>query len=464
MLREERPALRADAGEELLKREELLHQQMNAKDHQRLLMVQSEALADELAQVEKERRALSRQYDELQEQRRAAIAPPAPSPPVSAADMQRLLDRDTLLLVYSLGADRSFLWRVSPEKIEAFVLPPGAEIETQAREVYTWLKTSDRRGDPRPGREAAARLSSTLLGQVTDSLGGRRLVIVPAGSLHYIPFGALPIPEDPDGRPLMQNHEIITLPSASVLDVLRRRAGEREPASRPLAVIADPIFGRSDQRLETVAEDHQTADPQQQKLDPPPRLAASATEAEKILELLPPAERVSAVGLEANRQALMDGEFSDFRILHLAVHGELDDEQPEFSHLVLSLFDENGRPADGRLYLHEIDELDLPAELIVLSACNTALGKSVDGEGLISMTRGFMYAGASRVLVSLWYVDDQATAELMAKFYEELLSKGRSPAAALRAAQIAMQRSTKWHAPYFWAGFVLQGDWSWKGP
>ncbi|MGH9855441.1 MAG: CHAT domain-containing protein, partial [Blastocatellia bacterium] len=127
--------------------------------------------------------------------------------------------------------------------------------------------------------------------------------------------------------------------------------------------------------------------------------------------------------------------------------------------IVLSLVDQQGRPQDGFLRLHDIYNLNLPAELVVLSACDSALGREIKGEGLVGLTRGFMYAGAARVAASLWKVDDEATAELMAQFYQRMLNDRMSPAAALREAQIAIWRQPRWNAPYYWAAFVMQGEW-----
>src|SRR5262249_42265471 len=142
---------------------------------------------------------------------------------------------------------------------------------------------------------------------------------------------------------------------------------------------------------------------------------------------------------------------------HFATHGLLNSERPELSGLVLSLVDENGTPQDGFFGLDEIYNLKLNADLVVLSACDTALGKEVKGEGLVGLTRGFMNAGAPRVVASLWSVDDRATAQLMKRFYRGMLSEGMRPAAALRAAQLSLLNERGWSAPYYWAAFTLQG-------
>jgi CHAT domain-containing protein len=189
-----------------------------------------------------------------------------------------------------------------------------------------------------------------------------------------------------------------------------------------------------------------------------PRLMASREEAEAIMRLAPPGAGLEAVGFDASRAIATSPELGKYRIVHFATHGLLNSEHPELSGVVLSLVDQQGQPVNGFLRLHDIYNLNLPADLVVLSACNTGLGKDVRGEGLIGLTRGFMYAGASGVMASLWKVDDEATAELMKHFYSGMLKDGLPPAAALRQAQMTMLKQKRWNSPYYWAAFVLQGE------
>jgi CHAT domain-containing protein len=168
---------------------------------------------------------------------------------------------------------------------------------------------------------------------------------------------------------------------------------------------------------------------------------------------------MEAVDFDASRATAMSEELGKYRMIHFATHGLLNSEHPELSGLVFSLVNQRGEPQNGFLRLHEVYNLSLPAELVVLSACQTGLGKDVKGEGLIGLTRGFMYAGAARVVASLWQVDDSATAQLMKRFYAKILGDGLHPAAALREAQIEMWKQKRWQAPYYWAGFMLQGEW-----
>jgi CHAT domain-containing protein len=189
------------------------------------------------------------------------------------------------------------------------------------------------------------------------------------------------------------------------------------------------------------------------------RLPGTRREAEAILALVEPSQRSYAVDFGANRTAATDPQLRDYQILHFATHGLLNNVNPNLSGILLSMFDKRGNFRNGFLRLNDVFNLDLQADLVVLSACQTGLGKPVRGEGLVGLTRGFMYAGAPRVIVSLWNVDDVATAEMMSRFYRLMFVEKLSPTAALRAAQLEMQRETEWKLPYYWAAFTLQGDW-----
>jgi CHAT domain-containing protein len=174
---------------------------------------------------------------------------------------------------------------------------------------------------------------------------------------------------------------------------------------------------------------------------------------------VPGASLLQATDFDASLSLVTSGRLRDYRIVHFATHGLINTRRPELSGLALSLVDREGRSRDGFLRLNTIYNLRLSADLVVLSACQTALGKEVAGEGLVGLTRGFMHAGARRVIASLWQVNDAATAELMKRFYAAMLTRRLPPAAALRRAQLEMAQDPRWAPPYFWAGFVLQGDW-----
>ncbi len=382
-------------------------------------------------------------------------------PRLRTADIQRLLDDDTLLLEYSLGDERSFLWRVTPSEVELHELPGRARLEKLGRTAYRLLSESRGRRGRAQLRLVGRELSDLLLAPVAGRLA-ERLLVVGDGVLQVIPFGALPTPRPPGSpaaesdRPLVTEHEIVYLPSLAVLAVLRQDLGARSPAPRTVAVVADPVFDRRDPRLGTPQPAATLAGDPPAPLD---RLLASRREAEAILALAPAGEGFAALGFAASREMVMGGALADYRLVHLATHTLFDPRKPAFSGLVLSRFDESGRPREGLLRPGEVYGLELAAEMVVLSACRSGLGKEVRGEGLVGLTQGFLYAGAARVVVSFWPVDDEASAELMAGLYRGILEDGLPAAAALRSAQLAMHRNPRWHAPYYWAGFFLLGEW-----
>jgi CHAT domain-containing protein len=312
---------------------------------------------------------------------------------------------------------------------------------------------------------AAARASEMLLGPAASAIAGKRLLIVAEGILQYVPFAALPEPGV--HAPLMVQHEVVTAPSASVVALLRQERASRRRAEKALFVAADPVYSASDSRVSqpaTMAVAHEppaTGARTRSGSDSEGflRLRFSRNEAEQIAKLMPGDATVTALDFDASRDRVLRSDLGRFRILHFATHGVLDDERPELSGIVLSLVDRAGRRQNGFLRLYDIYSLRLNAELVVLSACQTALGQEIRGEGLIGLTRGFFYAGAPRVLASLWQIDDRTSAAFMRAFYESMVVRNERPAAALRSAQIAMWRTKGWESPYYWAAFTMQGEW-----
>jgi CHAT domain-containing protein/Tfp pilus assembly protein PilF len=507
--------IRQGVDSTLLARERKLEQQLNAKAQQQATLLggthtseqaatiaaQLEALTTDLQQTEAAIRTTSPRY--------AALTQPSP---LNLREVQQALDAGTVLLEYSLGRDVSYLWAVTPTTLTSYTLPPRAEIETAARRFYELLNTRNRlfvRSDQRSQEPAferhdrgaspttdaqqqeirgtVSRLSQMLLGPVAAQLGQKRVVVVAAdGIMQYVPFGALADPATLASNtlviyPLIVRHEVISLPSASVLVTVRREVTDRAPAPRTLAVLADPVFSPEDERVHQRSVLTMTDSQPAQDIDTGRigemvrqsaleagarrdgahlvRLIGTRREAEGILAMVPVPQARRAFDFNASRALATSGELSQYRYVHFATHGLLNKIHPELTAIVLSLVDTNGSPQDGFLRAHEVYNLKLPADVIVLSGCETGLGAEVKGEGLIGLTRGFMYAGAPRVVVSLWSVDDDATAELMIGFYRGMLRQGKRPADALRAAQIAMWKKGRWQAPHYWAAFVLQGEW-----
>lgn len=429
-------AARQKPDPEELRRFDELSQQVNTH-HSKVLAASSQRIEDE-----EEGAQLGALIESLRQAKAQAQGPllQSANPPILSLEsvQSRLLDNETLLLEYFLGEERSFLWAVTSEAVRFVSDLPGRErIEALARQTSERLLESRHQTGEVAARQAAARLSQALLQPVADLLDRRRLVIVAPGALQKVPFAALPRPEESrEPRQLIEDHEIGYLPSASVLASLRARVEKRRPATGFLAVVADPVFG-----------------------PPFKRLRYAGREAEAILALAGRRQVLAASGAAASRKLLESGRLSDYRILHFATHGLLNEVYPELSSLALSTVAASGLPVDGQFRAYEVSDLKLRADLVVLSACRTGLGKEVGGEGMVGLTQAFLHAGAPQLVVSLWNVDDRATGELMKRFYTALLSEGRAPAEALRQAQLSLRSEDRWRAPYYWAGFVLQGEW-----
>ena len=512
----------------LIERERSLGRQLNDKAQQ----LAQAGKPEQAASLKQEISQLENDYERAQAAIRkasphyAALTQPRP---LKLKQIQQQLDADTLLLEYALGDERSYVWAITKDSLASFELPEGDQIKQSALQVYKFLtaRSTNKRGESALQRRAritqaeaklpaaAQDLSQILLGPIIGELGNKRLVIVADGALHYIPFAMLPEPHT-RGRgetgtrrnagaeterlsnnpgvaasplrrvgsvPLIVRHEVISLPSASALAIQRSELAGRQPAPKMLAVIADPVFDRSDSRFTTPAtetgdktqmqtvgaEDARSIEHLAENSEDKsgvktrrlviPRLPFTRQEADQLMALAPRDSSFSAVDFQASRATALDPALSQYRYLHFATHGLLDSDRPSLSALLFSMVDAEGKPQNGFLRANDIYNLKLPAELVVLSACQTGLGKEIKGEGLVGLTRGFMYAGAERVVVSLWNVNDKATAALMTKFYEKMLKQGRRPAAALRAAQVDMWRQKQWQSPYYWAAFAMQGEW-----
>jgi CHAT domain-containing protein/tetratricopeptide (TPR) repeat protein len=509
LLAESNADIRQGADPLLLERERSLQGQLNLKAERQMRLLSATHTEEQAVNIAKEIAALTTSLQQVEAQIRvkspkyAALTQPQP---LSLRDIQtRVLDSNTLLLEYELGNERSYLWAVTQTSLDSYELPRRAELEAAARRLYELLTARNRRVEGETTEQkrtqvaladaeytrAAASLSRTLLAPVAAKLGQKRLLIVSDGALQYLPFAILSDPATAGATsatekqpPLIVSHEIVNLPSASTLAVLRLDVKGRKAADKTVAVLADPVFSKDDERVLANTARKRTAlasisrPPAQAALrdvmralrdvapsDSPeslPRLAGTRLEARAITSLLSDRESLQALDFAANRTTVTSAAMSRFRIVHFATHAVIDNIHPELSGIVLSLVDEQGQPQDGFLRLHEIFNLKLPAELVVLSACRSGLGKEIRGEGLIGLTRGFMYAGARRVVVSLWSVNDRATAELMARFYRKMFGKGgasSSAAAALRSAQVEMWREGRWPSSYYWGAFILQGEW-----
>ncbi|MEP0840140.1 CHAT domain-containing protein [Coleofasciculus sp. FACHB-64] len=470
LLSEASANIRSGVDPKLLEQERTLQQQLNNFEHRKYQLQSGQHTQNELDEFQQKIDTVLAQLKQLEAQIRVASPRYAdlkyPEPLNLQQIQQQVLDDKTILLEYSLGEERSYLWAVTQNSITSYVLPKRSEIETAVQAFRKSLTPNSV-----AHLETGLPLSQMLLAPVANQLGNKRLLVIGDGALQYVPFAALPIPSAPT-TPLLVQNEIITLPSASTVAIQRRQLENRPIAAKSIAVVADPIFNLNDSRIagtppqqtpDTLSSRTLTRAARNLGLGDSgrvfDRLQYTRTEAEKILALVPEQQRLQALDFNASRATATDPNLAQYQIIHLATHGLLDPINPELSGIVLSLYDQNGKSLDGFLRLHDIFNLNLPVELVVLSACETGLGQEVKGEGLVGLTRGFMYAGSRRVVVSLWSVNDAATSKVMTNFYQKMLQLGQNPVAALRAAQLEMWNSGQWQAPYYWAAFTIQGDW-----
>lgn len=487
LLTESRADIRKGVGDDLLKREKELQQKLDATEKRFTQLTSNSATQAQAVGIQQEIKDLYQAQNQLKDEIRKespAYAQLKYPEPLKLAEIQQQLDGDTVLLQYSLGEERSYLWAVTKTGMTSYTLPKRSDIEKSANQFRDLLRDPGMQGvspsDQQKGTslaQTANQLSTLILAPAAAELKrNRRIVIVADGALHTIPFAALTVPgsDSTTYNPLVKHHEIVNLPSASTIAILRETVTKnRKPAPKTLALLADPVFSKEDDRftgklgkspsldlnleLEHSALNRATRNLNLANLS---RLESSGKEATQILALVPPPQQLVATGFDATYDWATSPQLRQYRFLHFATHGLFDPKQPELSGLVFSRIDKQGNPRRDFLRLPDLFNLDLPAELIVLSACETGLGTVVQGEGIVGMTRGLMYAGTPRVVVSLWQVNDAATATLMGRFYQEI-QQGKSPPVALQAAQQWMATQEAYQNPYSWAGFVVQGEWRW---
>ncbi|HSE18088.1 MAG TPA: CHAT domain-containing tetratricopeptide repeat protein [Pyrinomonadaceae bacterium] len=477
LIRESGADLRRGALPELVSRERELSGLIQRQAQYKVDLKLSGKDESEIAEVENQLSPLRLEYQriqaEIREQNPRALSL-AQFEPLSLQDIQKELRADDVLLEFSLGQERSHLWVVTAGSFQYFELPAGQTIEDHAIEFYK-LVTERPQVDQLQKEliQKAAQLSQMLFGQIATQLENKRLVLVTEGALQLVPYDALPLSLESAPKYLMEDHEIVQLPSIATLRAIRAEKKNHNATGKIAAVIADPVFTKSDTRVQgsslAVAsaapgvernESTERAVESLRRSGGPARLIYSAEEADAIAAAAPSGTTMIAKGFDATRETAMDPDLGEYQIVHFATHGFLDSEHPEFSSIVLTMVDKNGVEKNGVMPLHDIYNLDLSAELTVLSACQTALGKDIKGEGFVGLTHSFISAGSRSVVASLWKVDDRATATLMADLYQSMLQKGMSPAAALRAAKLKVMQDKRWSAPYFWAGFVVQGEYT----
>jgi CHAT domain-containing protein/tetratricopeptide (TPR) repeat protein len=461
-------------------------------------------LDEELAQLDTE-------FDAIENQIRTAnpryASVTAPQPFTLADVQQKVVDEQTALLEYNLGRDASYLWVVT-NGVALYKLPGRDALNKQAQDLRAAIVptryqrrlvgidvATDTRGFglvPLPPSEgvqnfanASNALYQTTVAPAKPVIGDKRLLIVPDGMLNYVPFEALVSGvqgADYSALPyLINSNEVIYAPSASVVGFMRQ-ASAPAPAGKNMLIVADPVFYGADPRARgaAAANSQTAADARGLGLvtalsdvsggDVAPIASAAGLPLARLIGTRQEATQITATAkksggtadvwldLEANEANVNARDLKKYRVLHIATHGLLNAEHPQFTGVVLSLV--GNKTGDGFLRADEIFNLNLSRPLVILSACETGLGREKRGEGVIGLTRAFMYAGAPTVGVSLWPVSDAATAQLMSDFYAKYLAaSGGSPTTSMRAAQRAMITGKKYSAPFYWSPFVLNGEW-----
>ena len=379
------------------------------------------------------------EYEKLQSEAYAAGQEGEEISPLDWEALQNLIPNDgTAYLFYGLGEETIWLWWLDREGLDLFRIGDRKRIEADAREWHDRMKHRDTQRHKQRIEDLGARLAEALLGPVADKLSDRRLLISTDGALSLIPFGALP---DPSGRevPLVTRNEIVYISSLSILAALEERAKDEPPRKHDqlLTAFQSPAY-HPESGFATL------------------RYSGHAD----IFASMPFAEKVEVYkGKDASKSTILEGVGDRSRVLHFGTHGLIYTQHSELSGLVLATMNEAGEHIDGYLRAFEIRTLDILAELVVLCACESALGKELRGEGLVGLSQAFLEAGARGVIVTGWSIEDEPTTEFMRYFYTYLHENQGRPADALRRAQLAMQNSERWSAPYYWAGFFYQGDW-----
>ena len=509
ILTEARVDIRQGIDPKLLERERYLRRQLNIKAENLLQLFTSRHSETEENAAKQEAEKVNNELEYVEaliyknNPHYAALQQPQP---ITLAQIQAQLEDDTVLLEYALGSEQSYVWAVTQTSIASYKLPKRAEIETLALRVYQLFTARERKSfesDEKFAQRlnkaqsemamAVTELSNMVLKPMVEHLQKKRLLVVSEGILQYVPFAALPLPSLPrrsslslgkkklyktDWTPLLLTHEVTNLPSVASLALQRQEIAGRKPASKDIAIFANPVFSLEDNRLKsasvTTGKQDSLSNGSLEKilagLSPIPETEKMARD---ILAITPKSTNKLILGFDANLAMATKQEIGQYRIVHYATHGFLSP-SPELSGVVLSLFDIEGKKQNGFLSAAAIFDLNLPVDLVILSACRTGLALDPEESNNpfivkqqlnktkdlgVGLTRGFVYAGASRVMVTMWNIPVEATSELMVRFYKHMLGREKqSPASALRAAQIEMLQQSRWKNPYYWAAFILNGE------
>lgn len=474
----------ADADPQLVKKEEELREKLNENAEKLTQSLTSGASKDEIKKIEDEINELRNELEKIKGELRSKS--PIYSSIKNPKDFdvrefqQNILDDKSLFLELSFGEKESYLWLIGKNSFDAVTLPKRRILEDGLNEIYDLLVSRELLEDEtdedyqkriseneKKFQKQAQVLSNNLFGQISEKLKDKRLILATDGKLRYFPVSALPFPSNEDSKinePFLLTNEIIYEPSATTLSLLTQKLNSAKTPEKDLLIFADAVYSAKDERIVVGKSDVNLSasdsadDDSLEQTSFLGRLPATEQEAASIAKTFGWSDTKLFSGFAATRENFFETKLSDYKVLHFATHGILNENQPEFSGLVFSQFDENGKRKKGIVRLQDIYGLNLAADLVVLSACDTGIGKDIKGEGLISLTDGFLQAGAKTVVSSRWKVSDKATLELMKNFYEIMEDEKIPTAQALQKAKIKLRENPAFASPYYWAAFTIQGD------
>ncbi|MGB8951696.1 MAG: CHAT domain-containing tetratricopeptide repeat protein [Candidatus Aminicenantales bacterium] len=367
---------------------------------------------------------------------------------IHLSEAQKMLDAHTAFFAFSIGKESSYAFVVARNTLQVFPIPPRKEIQTKISE-YLRIISDKESSDFRPGYELYEELFLPGLNKKI-----KKIIFIPDDILYFLPFETL-LTRKEKGSWLINDYTVAYAPSISSLrQIITRRNLQKARPQKDLLAFGDPFY-----KINGTAGEEVATDIFQNIYSTSAfhffRLTYSGLEVEKIAAHFKKKKTDLFLREKATEDELKRSPLANYKILHFATHGLIDEKKPARSALVLSLNPDSTE--DGFVQMRELYNLRINSDLVTLSACQTGLGKFIRGEGIEGLNRAFFYAGASSVLMSLWAVNDEASAQLMDRFYYHLHSS-ESIMSALRRAKLELIHSPPLSHPYYWAGFVITGN------
>ncbi len=361
---------------------------------------------------------------------------------------------ETTVLEYQVGTNGAWVFVLTDGKINYFSLPNYQDINKNIRAIHRLEKQEKAINFYR-------NISDIVLKPIDPKLIKSNLIIIPDGALSYLPWAALPVNDSEKPKFLVENNEIVLLPSLSLLAI---KDASKRLNSENVLVVSDPVFSLDDERMQSANIVAKNNNQEESILEisaralnlrsGEQRLPFTKVESDTIKTIYPEASVLT--GFDANMINLTGYAGKHLRIIHMATHGIINTQAPELSSLRLSSFTKTGERIKGFLTLSDIYDLDLSADIIILSACESGLGKDIKGEGVMSFSRAFLATGSSNVISTLWKIDDQFASIFMKDFYKNLKDNPTDVVGALKRTQNKFINDPTWGNPFYWGAFTIQ--------